>query len=70
MYEVEKIVAHKAGRTKSKWAFTVRWAGYGADADDILPYKDVKDLYCFRQYIREQNLDANVFPREDYPLME
>ena len=70
MYEVDKIISHRRGGSRAKWKFTIRWLGYGQDNDTVFPYKDVKDLYCFREYIREQNLDENVFPREDFPLME
>ena len=69
-YEVENIVSHKAAATAAKYKFRVRWAGFGPQDDTELPYKDVKELACFRRYIRDHDLPANLFPRNKLPLLD
>ena len=68
-YEVEAIVAHTLGPTAAKSKFTVRWRGYAPADDSVLKYKDVRELACFRQYIRDHNLPERLFPRDKLPLI-
>ena len=69
MYEVERIVGHELGQTRATCKFTVRWLGFSPADDSVLKFKEVKDLYCFRQYIRDQNLPEKLFPRDKFPLL-
>ena len=69
MYEVERIVDHVLGSTRANCKFTVRWLGFSPADDSVLKFKEVKDLYCFRQYIRDRNLPETLFPRDKFPLL-
>lgn len=69
-YEVENIVSHTIGPTAAKCTFTVRWRGYGPEDDHTLKFSEVKNLACFRTYIRDHNLSTRLFPRKKFPLIE
>ncbi|KAG9390315.1 Chromo (CHRromatin Organization MOdifier) domain [Carpediemonas membranifera] len=50
-YLVERIIAHRPGRTKTQWQFKIRWDGYGPEDDSWIPYKDAKDLAALDEYL-------------------
>ncbi|KAG9394562.1 Chromo (CHRromatin Organization MOdifier) domain [Carpediemonas membranifera] len=53
-YTVEDIIDHRSGRTKTRFRFRVRWAGYGPDDDTWLPYAEVRDLEALDRYFSLQ----------------
>ena len=69
-YEVENILSHALGATAAKSTFKVRWAGFGPEDDSVLQYKFVKNLACFRRYMRDNDLPERLFPRDKLPLIE
>lgn len=64
------IISHILGCTENTCKFKVRWIGGGPGDCSIINTNGVKDLKVFREYIREQNLPINLFPREKYPLLD
>jgi hypothetical protein len=64
---VDSIVAHRNGRTPSRYHFQVRWMDYGPEHDTWEPYKHVKKTAAFARYIRAQLL-THVFKEDQHPL--
>ena len=54
VYEVERILGHRAARSGKGVEYYIRFKGYGADEDRWVAEKDVHASECIAQYEREQ----------------